>query len=214
MASIPKKWLYIPVIIFLALLLYTVIERTSIVNSFPLDRVNDISSYMGNLHFFKVYGYHAAVPNWYNGHYTLFQFYPPMWYFLTYPVLALTNNVALSTMISIYLTFILALFIAFKIGKNEQFSRMHSLTLFAFIFANPFVISNFVRLGRPHELLAWVLFFMLFYFVLKHRHKEITWKFLWISIPYAMILLTHESVFLISSLVSPLAHLSETSPYA
>lgn len=198
--SIPRKWLYIPAIIFLALLLYTSVERSYIINHFPFDRVNDISSYMGNFYFLKAYGYHQVVPNWYNSQYVLFQFYPPMWYFLSYPLLLALGKVELATMVSIYLTFIAALLIAFWIGRNERFSRWQSIGLFALIFANPFVASNFIRLGRPHELLAWVLFFGLFGVIMKYRSKTITWNFLWVSILYASILLTHESVFLISSI--------------
>lgn len=201
MGSIPKRWLYIPVVLFLALLVYAYAERTSIVKEFPFDNVNDLSSYMGNLYFLEAYGYHEAVPNWYNGNYILFMFYPPFWYFLAYPILLMVGNVMLATMLSFALIYLIALFISFKFGKRHGFSRLESLALFAFVFANPFAISNFLRLGRPHELLAWALVLWMFHIILIYWRRPIDRNFFWIIIPYGLALLTHEAVFLISSVL-------------
>ncbi len=210
MRHIPQYWLYLPVIVFAIFLVAVLVEKSSIVDDFPVHKNNDLTSYMAKLHFLDKYGYHESIPNWYNGNYTLFLFYPPMWFFLAYPLLVFSNNVQLVAMISFVITYLLGLLVSFMIGKDSKFTKLESLAFFLLVFANPFAVSNLIRLGRPHELLAWVLLLFVVNIALNYRNKPIDSKFFLVIIPYSMILLTHQPVFVIGSFA--LASLLVTKP--
>ena len=198
--KLPLKWLYFPSFVLIIFLIIKLIEKSQIIFYFPFDRVNDLSSYMSNLFFLVKYGYHAIIPNWYNGLYMLFEFYPPAWYFFAYPLYMILGKVETTVIVSMIITYALAFFIINLLGKKLNFSKIERLAIFAFIFANPLAIGNFVRLGRPHELLAWVFFTGLFLLVMIYRKKEIDMKFILLSIFfYSMTLLSHEGVFIVAS---------------
>ncbi len=198
MKKLEKKWLYLPIILLLLFLIVKLTEKTQIVNEFPFDRTNDLSSYMGNLYFLHEYGYHELVPNWYNGMYKLFEVYPPAWYYFTYPFYLITGKVESAAMLSIFLMLVIGFILIWKLGAKFGLSRIERTAFFAFVFANPMAIGNFIRLGRPHELFAWISFIAFFFILLKYKDRKLDRNFLWIIIPYSLVLLSHTGVFVLT----------------
>src|SRR3990167_241548 len=111
------KWLYLPILILGTYLIIRLIDQSNIIYIFPLDKYNDMSSYMAQLHFLKVCGFHNFCPYWYNGFIT-FITTPPGWYSFTLPLYYLFNNVQLASYISLILMYIISLFTIKSISKS------------------------------------------------------------------------------------------------
>lgn len=199
MKKLESRWLYVPSFLLIIFLIAKFIEKTRIIWEFPFDRVNDLSSYLGNLYFLHAYGFHHIVPNWYNNQYKLFEFYPPAWYYFTYPFYLITKNVESAAILSFLSILIMGFLICWYFGKRFGFSKLERVTFFAFIFANPMAIGNFIRLGRPHELFSWTVFLVFFGILLGYKDRKLDKNFLWIVISYSLILLSHVGVFVLIS---------------
>ena len=104
MRKFPDRWLYFPILVLFIHFLYRLIDQSKILRIFPLDYTNDWVSYMAHLTFLDKCGYSNLCPNWYNGIVTL-KFSPPGWYFFTWPLHQLTNNVLFTSFISLLLMF-------------------------------------------------------------------------------------------------------------
>ena len=102
-----EKFLYIPVVLLAINLIFRLIDQSKIIYTFPLDLVNDGSSYMALLYFLDNCGFHNLCPYWYNG-FISFQLTPPGWYFFTYPLLLIFNNYQVAYFVSILLIFLLS----------------------------------------------------------------------------------------------------------
>ncbi|MBI2109907.1 hypothetical protein HYT58_01905 [Candidatus Woesearchaeota archaeon] len=199
MKKLEKKWLCVPIILLLLFLVVKLTEKTQIVNEFPFDRTNDLSSYMGNLYFLHEYGYHEFVPNWYNGRYKLFEVYPPAWYYFTYPFYLITGSIEGAAILSIISILVIGSLVCLYLGRRLGLNLLERTAFFALIFANPIAVGNFIRLGRPHELFAWTAFAALFLILLEYRDKKIDKRILFAVIPYSLVLLSHTGVFILAS---------------
>lgn len=187
-----EKALLIASLILLLHLGYRLIDQSQMLQHFPLDFANDVSSYLAQLHFLKECGFHQPCPYWYNS-FTTFQFSPPGWYFLVYPFYLLLNNVQLVAYLSIIVSLIAAFFLLWYCSKSAGFSKIKRIAFFALFFANASAIGNFIRLGRVHELLSWVIFIPLFFLLYQCRDKKLDKKFL-LTIPlYAALILIYHS---------------------
>ena len=133
--------LFVPIVILLANFLFRIIDYSKIMTHFPLDTINDISSYIAQLFFLKTCGFHAACSYWYNG-FTTFTASQPAWYFFTYPIYALTNNVLVSVFISLVLIFVIAFVIIYFAGKRFGLSITQRIAFFLFMFANAIAIGD------------------------------------------------------------------------
>jgi len=197
---IPQNWLYLPIIILLIYFIIRLIDQSKLIFLFPLDFTNDYSSYMAQLFFLKECGFHAACHYWYNG-ITTFLLYPPGWMFFTYPIYILTNNVQISTFISLILMFIISFVFIWIIGRNESFTKIERLAFFLFYFANAINIGNFIRLGRVTEMFAWMLFIAFAGFILWYKNHKIDKKFIFVSLIFGLITISHQTTTLISSIL-------------
>ena len=101
------KWLYIPILILGVYLITRLINQSQLIWMFPLDKYNDWSSYMAQLFFLKVCGFHNFCPYWYNG-FINFQINQPGWYFFIYPIYLIINNIQLTVYLSLILTYTLS----------------------------------------------------------------------------------------------------------
>lgn len=198
MQKINNKSLYFPIFTLLVFFVYKIIERARNLWYFPLDFTNDISSYVTNLFFLAKYGFHNIAPNWYNGFYP-FKIITPAWYYFTLPFYKITNNVILSSFISMILIFILAFIALFYLGKLQKFSITKRIFFFLFFFANPITIGNFIRLGRLPEMFAWLIFILFFIVIIYYKEHEIDKKFIFFIIFYSLLMLSHQAVFVLSS---------------
>ena len=187
-----EKALLITPLILLLHLGYRLLDQSQMIQHFPLDFANDVSSYMAQLHFLEVCGFHQPCPYWYNG-FTTFQFSPPGWYFFAYPFYLVLNNVQLIAYLSIILSLIAAFFLLWHYGKSTGFSRVKRIAFFALFFANASAIGNFIRLGRVHELLSWVIFIPLFFLLYHYRNRQLNKKFLLVIPLYAALILVYHS---------------------
>ena len=175
--KIPDVWIYLPLLLLAAHFLYRLIDQSQMLFYFPLDFNNDISSYIAQLHFFKVCGYHHFCSYWYNG-FTSFLFTPPGWYLLTYPLLILFKDPKVATYFSILALFIFSFLIIYCFGKLVELSKTKRIALFIFFFGNALAIGNFIRLGRVHELTVWVFFFIFIFTLLYYFNKKLDYKFI------------------------------------
>lgn len=200
--GIKDKWFYLAIILLGAFFLFKLYDQSQILIQFPLDQNNDIGSYIGQLHFLKVYGFHQNVPNWYNG-FTLFLLYPPGWFFFTLPLYILIGNILIATYLShilVYLSGFLALCLLKRLTK---ISWAKTIFLYLFVFANPIAVGNFIKLGRLPELLSFVLFIILFSFFVYYNGRRLNGKFLLLGVLYAAVLLSHPAFFIASSFFIP-----------
>lgn len=183
-------------IILFIYLTYRLINQSRILSYFPLDITNDISSHIAQLYFLKVCGFHNICQYWYNG-YELFKFYPPGWFFFSYPLLILFKKPELAAYISIILMLILSFIAIYKIISLKQKSLLLTFSFFLFLFASPTSISAFFRLGRVTELFAWLIFLLLTYIILKYKNKKLDFNFIYFIPLYTIIIFSHPTVTII-----------------
>lgn len=195
-----SKSLYFLVFSLLIYLVIRLINQSKIISSFPLDYTNDISSHIADLFFLKECGFHSFCPYWYNGFSVLLS-YPPGWHFFTYPLYILSNNLLLSTYMSIILLYLIGFMIIFAIGKAKKFPALDRIAFFLLFLANPFAISGFIRLGRVTELFGWVSFLALAYLIILYKDKEFDWKFAFFIIAYAVVMISHFTTMVFANIL-------------
>ncbi|MBS3171251.1 hypothetical protein J4449_01420 [Candidatus Woesearchaeota archaeon] len=191
-----KTSLIISNIILFVYLIYRLINQSKILTFFPLDITNDISSHIAQLYFLKVCGFHNLCQYWYNG-YELFKFYPPGWFFFSYPILLIFKKPELASYISIILMLLLSFIAIYKIISLKEKSWLLSVSFFLFLFASPASISGFFRLGRVTELFAWVIFLFLTYLILKYKDKKFDFNFIYFIPLYTILIFSHPTVTII-----------------
>ena len=192
------NWLLASSIALIAYLIYRLTDQAKMLWYFPLDFANDVSSYMAQLHFLKVCGFHQACPYWYNGFVT-FKFSPPGWYFINYPLYSLWNNVHAVTYISMVLMLISGFLIFYYLGRLAKLSKIKRIAFFALFFGNASAIGNFIRLGRVHELLSWLFFIILFFMLYYYNDKKIDKKFYLTGVLYSLVILSYHSTGVLAS---------------
>ena len=199
--SIKDKFIYIPVIVLSLYLIIRLIDKASIINSFPLDFDNDISSYLAYLFFLAKCGWNNLCGYWYNG-IIPFQSYTPGWFFFTFPIYILTNKVTLSAYISLLLITLLSFLVINSIGKIKNYSLVKRFFIFLFLFGNPITVGNFIRLGRLPEMMGFLTFMTLFLFFIYYFNKKLDLKFLiFFSIVYFAIIISSAHFAVLSQIL-------------
>ncbi len=190
-----KRIKYILIFSSLLLFIYLImrlINQAKIIQYFPLDITNDISSHIAQLYFLKSCGFHNLCSYWYNGFYLL-KFYPPGWFFFTYPLLLLFKKPEIATYLSIIVMLIISFIAIHKIINLKEKSWLKSFAFFVFLFGTAASVSSFFRLGRVTELFGWMIFLILSFFILKYKDKNLDWKFV-LFIPFYAILLIAQPI--------------------
>lgn len=186
-------YLVIPSLILLLYLVFRLYDTSQLLFVFPLDYVNDLSSYMANIFFLADCGFHNFCPYWYNG-FTSFLATAPGWYFFVYPLYFLIGSVNVASYLMLLITFLIGALVFFVGGKWINLDLRERFFYFAFFFANANAIGYFVRLGRYHEFFAWVNFVLIALALLYYKDQKIDWKYLLLIIPTTIIILTHQNV--------------------
>lgn len=186
-------------ILLVANLLFRLIDQSKLLRFFPFDYANDISSYMAQLFFLKTCGFHAFCPYWYQG-FTNFLFQAPGWYFFTYPLYAFFGDVKIATYASILFMYAFGFITLFFLYKKFQFSRLQRIFFFAVFFGNALVLGNLLRLGRVHELFAWVVFLLFAFFMIYYRDRQLSPTFYLSGFFYGLLILSNQNVALLASL--------------
>jgi len=176
------------------------VDLSTIVAYFPFDYTNDITSYLGQLHFLKVCGFHEICPYWYNG-FKAFLVTPPGWYFFAFPWYILTGSASMALYISVILMLVISVAVIFYFSKKNGFSKIEAIAIFAFIFGNAISIGNFLRLGRVHAMLNTVLFISLFLLIWHYRKKGLDKWFLLSGPLFAGMIITHYQETVLASLL-------------
>ncbi len=186
----------------LAYLIIRFINQSQVMKIFPIDAfANDWSSHMARLFFLAKYGYHAVIPNWYAGHSTLFQLYPPLWHHYALPWYYLLGNVQAAVFAAHILTYIIAAVAVVLICRQLKLSAAKTIAFFAFLFANPITIGNFLRLGKVVETFAWAIFLFLVFIILLYRERELDWKFyVGFIVIWSLLFYAHLLVFIVSGI--------------
>src|SRR3989344_6341878 len=193
-----NKILYISSIILGVYFLIRLIDQSQMISAFPLDFTNDWSSYIAQLHFLKECGFHNFCPYWYNG-FESFLITAPGWMFFALPIYLLTNNILLSSFISLITLYFLGLNFIYLLGRNEQISKAKTLFFFLFFFGNAIAIGNFVRLGRIVSLFGFICFLALAVIVFYYRDKKLDKKFLLFIPIYSILLISHQQESILGS---------------
>lgn len=188
--KIENKLFYFTIIVFGFYFIIRLIDESALIHTFPLDYANDISSYIAQLHFLKVCGFHQMCYYWYNG-FNTFLITPPAWYFFTLPIYLLIKNILLSTYISMIVIYILGLIGFIFMGKLNKISYIKSLGLFFLFFANPISIGEFIKLGRLPSLFSWVIIIFLFSILLYYKDRPLDKYFLFFIPLYSLLILSH-----------------------
>src|SRR3989344_2207922 len=192
------KLLYISSIILGLYFLIRLINQSQMISIFPLDFTNDWSSYIAQLHFLKECGFHNLCPYWYNG-FVSFLITAPGWMFFTLPIYLLTNDILLSSFVSLILLYFLGFVFIYSLGRNEQISKTKILFFFLFFFGNAIAIGNFIRLGRIVSLFGFVCFLALAVIVFYYRDKKLDKKFLLFIPTYSILLISHQQESILGS---------------
>ncbi len=187
---IEKYWAHFIIIIAGFNLLYRFIDESQLIHTFPFDFTNDISAYMGQLHFLKVCGFHQFCHYWYNGFINLVMS-PPGWYFFAYPLYVLLGSVTAATYVSMIILFILAFIAVFYLGKQMHLTRIKRVVFYMLFFANASVIGNVIRNGRQHAMLNLVLLVILFAIMWSYKDRKLNTLFFISSVVYSLMLITH-----------------------
>ncbi len=198
--GIPNKWLYFPIISLLVYLVIRFFDQSRIIRYFPLDQVNDIASYMAQLFFLTRCGFLELCPYWYNGFIT-FQFTPPGWFFFSLPLYLITGDVLFTSFLMLTLSYVFSFLSFYFWGKIFRFSGIKRIAFFLFFLANAVAIGNFVRLGRLHELLAWLFFINFAFLILWYKNNRFDGKSLFLPFLFGFIILTHQTVAVLSSVL-------------
>ena len=102
------------VIVLFLYLVIRLVNQSQMTYIFPIDAyANDYSSHIAHLYFLTAYGVGHVVPNWYNGNYVLFAFFPPFWHYFALPWYYLTGDVLVATFVSLILMYIIGFFLIF-----------------------------------------------------------------------------------------------------
>ena len=176
-------------------LVFRLINQAKILKYFPLDTTNDISSHIAQLYFLKTCGFHNLCAYWYNG-YSLLKFYPPGWFFFSYPLLLIFKRPEIAAYVSIILMLLISFIAIYKIIKLKEKSFLKSTSFFLFLFGTATSVSGFFRLGRVTELFGWMIFLILSYFILKYKDKSFDYNFIYF-IPFYTIMLISQPIFTI-----------------
>ena len=181
----------LPAAIFLGILVFRLVQFRKLLDFFPL--YSDLATHIPSLSFLKEFGYHQTVPYWYQG-FTLFQSYPPGWFFAALPFYLWSGNLQVALYGMLLVTYLLGLGCILLGGRWAKLSLLKRLALFSLFFGSPPMI-DYLTIGRAPELLAWSLFSLAFLFLEAYRAKPLdrTW---WLIIPLgAAVLLIHVYTF-------------------
>ncbi len=198
MRSSDKIFIF-PIIIFLVNFIYRIINFSKIITTFPLDAINDLSSYITLVHFFAKYGFFGFVPDWYNG-FILFNTYPPGWIIYDYLFYVIIGNLLLATFISTLVLYLIGFIGIWLIGKELKISKIKIIAFFLFVFANPMLIGAILKQGRTPSLMTLVLFVFLIYMCLYFKERTINWRIIFLSLIYTAIILTHQAETILGGL--------------
>ncbi len=192
------KFLIIPIIMLLAYLLFRLIDTSALINNFPFDYANDLSAHLVKLFFLDQYGYSGIIPHWYNGYdYTLFQSYPPGYYYAALPILKLLGNVQLATYVFLILIYLAGFIAVYFLMKD--LSKVKRIAFYLLFFANPVAIGYLLRLGKLPELTGWLLNLIIFGIIIYYKDRPLDKKFLFFIPAYASSLLSNVSSFIVMS---------------
>ena len=193
-------WLYLPIILLGFNFIFRLIDQSKLLWQFPLDFVNDLSSYMAQLFFLKACGVYQLCGYWYNG-FTTFHLTPPAWYFFTFPLYWIFGDVKIATYVSMLLIFLLSFFIILYFGKRFQWSIIQRIAFFLFFFSNAIVIGNFIRLGRVHELFGWMNFCVFAFLIFIYKDKPLDKTFFLVALFYALTVLSYLAIAIMGTLL-------------
>ena len=194
------KLFYLSIVLLFVNLIIRFIDQAKLLYRFPLGYNNDISSYLTQLYFLKTCGFHNICTYWYNG-FINFLHSPPGWYLFTLPIYSLSKDVKIAAYVSMLLSFLLAFIIIWNLYSKLKFNKISRLLFFIFTFGNAVAVGNFVRLGRYHELLAWVLFILFLFLIYWYKERTIDRNILLLSLVYTLITITYHSVAVISGVL-------------
>lgn len=193
-------WFYVPILILGVHFIYRLIDQSKIIKMFPLDITNDISAYMAHLFFLKTCGFLSSCSYWYDG-ITTFTTIPPGWFFFTYPIYSLTENILLSTFISHILIYLIAFIIIYFLGRLHNISPIKRIALFLLFYGNAIAVGNFIRLMRIHELFALVFSTAIILLALYYKDKKLDNYSLFFIPLYSIVILSHPTIAIMASLV-------------
>ena len=192
------KALIVPVILLFFYLVFRLIDTSAMINNFPFDYANDLSAHLAKLFFLNNYGFYDIIPYWYNGfNYTLFQSYPPGYYYAALPLLKIIKDVQLAGYISLLLIYIFGFIAVYFLLKD--LSRIRRIALYLFFFANPISIGYLLRLGKLPEMTGWLLNLIIFGILIYYKDRPLDKKFLFFIPSYAASLLSNVSSFIVMS---------------
>lgn len=198
--KLEDKWFYAPLIGFLGILIYELLNYSISYTHYPFHTTTDLNSYIIRLKLLAQYGYHAFVPNINQG-IILFGAYPPGWAFFTLPFYYIIGDVIKANFLSLLAILLFFLVTLFWLGKSQGFSKIRVLAFFALFLANPVMIDELFRIGRTSALFGWLAFALFFAFLMYYRERKLNMKFyVFFILLYSILLFAHLYHFLISSL--------------
>lgn len=194
MKGLSYKTIFIFIIIILSGYFFIrLADQSQIITTFPLESLNDVSSYMALLYFTSEFGYHEMVYKWYEPEgFRLFETDAPGWYYFTLPIYILVKDVKPATFISLIAIYIIFAMLFFVIGRIEKLSKLETLAFFVLFAFSPMAIGDYVRQMRMPQMFSWVSLLALFAIIFYYKDKKIDWRFLIISPFIALLILSHQ----------------------
>lgn len=198
--KLEDKWLYVPIVGFLIILLFELLRYSSLYSHYPFHNATDLNTYILGLKLLAQYGYHALVPNINQG-IILFGSYPIGWAYFNLPFYYLTGDVLKANFLSLLTIFGLFLVTFYYLGKSQKLSIAKILCFYVMFLANPLVVDELFRIGRSSEMLGWLAFALFFTFLIFYKDRQIGIKFyVLFTAAYTLTLCAHIYHFLLASL--------------
>ncbi|MEK6861787.1 MAG: hypothetical protein AABY07_07500 [Nanoarchaeota archaeon] len=186
------------ILILILYLVIRILDYSQVVYYHPLsNQKHDIYSYIPQLFFLGECGFYKECGYWYNGFVTFIST-PPGWYLTFYPVYLITNSVLLTLYLSVIIIFVIGFLLINHFGKLIFESKIKRLFFFAFLFGNNIAINS-LRLGRIHELMAFISLVIGSFIIFNFKDNKINKKFYYVIPFYTMALLTYHSVGILFS---------------
>lgn len=195
---LPDSWFYFPIIGLALCLILKMIHIGTSFSRYPFNSITDLNRRMLQLFFLGEYGFHQAINDAYH-HIILFEDYPPGWFYFTLPFYRITQDLLVAIFLSLLAILILGFLFVYFLNKNLP--PIQKIAFFLFFFANLQMI-DYLQIGRYPEMLGWVIFIPLFYYIVLYKKRKIDLQFfLIISFLFSSLILIHIYVAVLSSII-------------
>ena len=167
-------------------------------SSYP---ANDLCEHIALIKFAREYGFFGSVPYWNNGDFYVGKINGITYYSIGVLISYLFSDYRVAFILSYALMFILGLIASFIYGKVKKYSLKKSLLFYILFFCSPLAIAYFIGLGSPGSFIGWIMILLMIAIFEHYKDRPIDWGFATIIPVYALAIMSHIYIFILSSII-------------